>query len=685
MCNTCPPDSYCQGDGYFTPCPNFTTSPARSESISDCGCVPGMSGPGGGPCEACPAGTFKGSIGPDACAPCPANTYQDATRSTACNACPADTYHNLTLQTTYSVCQCTEPGFYLLDVALVCALCDNPIPDNAVYSGPGVFNKKGSCPWACRPDFFTSGDFSCEVCDFSSCGVGQFRSPCTSTASGVCTSCSSGPSNSEYTGPGKPYDADNCEWKCVGGYYNSGGKCSPCTTTECPAGQRRTDCTADSDGTCVECSFIVVPENAVFTKGCEFACADGYTDKGGACIQDAPITITMSLGMSAAEFEGIRTSFVEAIAATAGVDPSTITLEVQARRSLIALSSTDRIQFSLIDHPRVGVLGAAMLRDVGDVDGGNFATLPNRDDGIPRFNQSESKDFFSGDAFHAINGEASTAVPLVASSSSSSSSSQAEGVPARRQSGSVTVTVVIAASIDSVRAIDSKISSTSINQEMMKRGLPQVTSMQKTVNTGTGAAPSPTSALQIASIVVTYHGLEFDSKQCPGASDDCALYTSGAFIDPREAHCGSLCRMQINDRKEVAELWQLCITDFVISLLLIVSHFSENLRHPPPCCCCCCLLNSLFCWVVVHPLPSSLLLSPLQSLAFCFSLSCSSLGRVLGFFQVLRMCMHVCMFIASRLIAFASKQSNMYACIYVCMYVDCLGVDCFCLETIESV
>jgi hypothetical protein len=576
---------------------------------------------------ACPAGTSKGSIGPDACAPCPGNTYQDAAGSTACNACPADTYHNLTRQTSYSVCQCTEAGFYLLDVALVCALCDNPIPDNAVYSGPGAFNKKDSCPWACKPDYFTSGDFSCAVCDFASCGVGQFRSPCTSKASGVCTSCTSGPSNSEYTSPGKPYDADNCEWKCVEGYYNSGGKCSPCTTTECPAGQLRSDCTADSDGTCVDCSFIVVPENAVFVKGCEFACADGFSDKGGVCVQDAPITITMSLGMSAAEFEGIRTSFVEAIAATAGVDPSTITLEVKARRSLIASSPTDLIQFGLI-----------------------------QDDA-----------FLSRKKY----GEADTMVPLVASSSSasfsssSSSSSKAQGVPARRQSGSVTVTVVIAASIDSVRAIDSKISSTSINQEMVKRGLPQVTSMQKTVNTGTGAAPSPTSTVQIASIVVTYHGLEFESKQCPNASDDCALYTSGAFIGPREAHCGSQCRMQINDRKEVAELWQLCVTDLVISLLLIVSHFSKNLRDPPPMLMMIMMmlmLNSLSCLSI--PPPSSLLFLPFQSLAFLLQLflQLTRGGRVFGgFHQILRI----------------------YACTY--MYVYCLGVDWFCPETIEPV
>ena len=53
-------------------CPAHSTAPIGSASASNCTCLAGYYGPAGGPCESCPSGTYKSSIGSAAaCTPCP--------------------------------------------------------------------------------------------------------------------------------------------------------------------------------------------------------------------------------------------------------------------------------------------------------------------------------------------------------------------------------------------------------------------------------------------------------------------------------------------------------------------------------------------------------------------------------------------------------------------------------------
>ena len=53
-------------------CPEHSTAPIGSSSASNCTCLEGYYGPAGGPCEPCPSGTYKSSIGSAAaCTPCP--------------------------------------------------------------------------------------------------------------------------------------------------------------------------------------------------------------------------------------------------------------------------------------------------------------------------------------------------------------------------------------------------------------------------------------------------------------------------------------------------------------------------------------------------------------------------------------------------------------------------------------
>ena len=69
---------------------NSTSSVGRSLA-TECQCLSGYTGPGGGPCEPCATGTFKSTIGSAECSLCDEGTYGEQTASTsdtACVACP---------------------------------------------------------------------------------------------------------------------------------------------------------------------------------------------------------------------------------------------------------------------------------------------------------------------------------------------------------------------------------------------------------------------------------------------------------------------------------------------------------------------------------------------------------------------------------------------------------------------
>jgi hypothetical protein len=70
-----------------TPCPAHSVSPAKTGAASNCTCVAGFTGPDGGPCLACPAGTYKQLLGSGACTECPAGSYSGAVGSDSSATC----------------------------------------------------------------------------------------------------------------------------------------------------------------------------------------------------------------------------------------------------------------------------------------------------------------------------------------------------------------------------------------------------------------------------------------------------------------------------------------------------------------------------------------------------------------------------------------------------------------------
>jgi hypothetical protein len=98
-----------------TACPAGLTSPNASTSIADCRnasavCNAGYTGPDGGPCSACDAGTYKNVSGSVVCTVCPSNgmesggTYSDSAGATGCTNCPVNTVSASIHSSTYCIC-----------------------------------------------------------------------------------------------------------------------------------------------------------------------------------------------------------------------------------------------------------------------------------------------------------------------------------------------------------------------------------------------------------------------------------------------------------------------------------------------------------------------------------------------------------------------------------------------------
>lgn len=211
-------------------CPEHAHSGAASTLQSDCICNAGYYGPDGGPCEACPAGSFKAVNGSAACSVCPINHYQNLSASTACEIC---VQFSVSIQNSTSIedCMCdTGVGRIGSDDNPSCVPCEpGEYEDYECLSCPGgkftnstratkCFQCEDySSTWSsesedepnikcdCNPGYTTDSNASapmCEACvsdtfkddwgpaDCTSCGTAQ-QSPAASVAEGDC-SCNAG-------------------------------------------------------------------------------------------------------------------------------------------------------------------------------------------------------------------------------------------------------------------------------------------------------------------------------------------------------------------------------------------------------------------------------------------------------------------------------------------------------------
>lgn len=204
-------------------CPdNSWHTNTRAVSVTACACVPGHTGPDGGPCLACEAGKFKGHNGSDACATCAVNEYS-LSAATTCLDCPLNSQ--------------SEPG---AGSFLEC-LCD-----------PGYELDGVTCD-ACGIGFYkdTAGSSACLACPADTRTA--------TTASVVCEPC---PANADprhdlltcdcVDGYGHVGAADadvpNCQACAVGEYYTAASSGPPTQRTGCVAcpGNSTTQATASA-------------------------------------------------------------------------------------------------------------------------------------------------------------------------------------------------------------------------------------------------------------------------------------------------------------------------------------------------------------------------------------------------------------------------------------------------------
>ena len=155
-------------------CPALTDAPAGSETLTNCTCVAGYTGPPEGPCVACASGRFKESLGSAPCAPCAAGKYSALNASSACISCAGGKFLARTGAATADACEeCagdshSQPGS---DTATAC-VC------NMGYTGPDG----GPCT-ACAVNTYKdiTGSASCSAC------ASDRRCPAASTSADDCS------------------------------------------------------------------------------------------------------------------------------------------------------------------------------------------------------------------------------------------------------------------------------------------------------------------------------------------------------------------------------------------------------------------------------------------------------------------------------------------------------------------
>ena len=191
-----------------TPCPVSSNSLRESARIQDCLCLPGFSGPDGGPCLPCAAGKFKAKNGTDNCQDCPLHTYNDKEGATECASCTV----------------------LLFSVAGITAFAGQRSPENCtcdVSQGYEelVLTTSRTCS-ACKPGTFATAS-GCQDCLH-----GTYSDKSQST---VCQLCAENTSSYTY-----PHAACQCNkgFKCNSEHamIEFGGNITECSCDACGSG-----------------------------------------------------------------------------------------------------------------------------------------------------------------------------------------------------------------------------------------------------------------------------------------------------------------------------------------------------------------------------------------------------------------------------------------------------------------
>ena len=278
-CRMCPPEQYAPAASAICEvCPAHSAALAHSGLITDCLCNTGFTGPDGGPCVACPAGTHKDSNGSADCTNCSVGMYSPtvaADSNITCRMCPPEQY----APAASAICEvCPAHSAALAHSGLITdCLCNT-----------GFTGRDGGPCVVCPADTYkaSNGSANCTDCPINSnssagsqnitdciCDVwcaGPDGGPCIprnstfNVTSGV-DQCSPGFTGPDSTGP--------CLACALGKYKNVVG---PDACASCLAGQFQAQLAATDCSTCAQDTFSNVSGEAVCT-----ACPAGFRALAG--------------------------------------------------------------------------------------------------------------------------------------------------------------------------------------------------------------------------------------------------------------------------------------------------------------------------------------------------------------------------------------------------------------------
>jgi hypothetical protein len=242
-------------------CPESSNSAAASNTIANCLCNAGHTGPNGGTCVACPAGKYKIGAGDAVCSDCISGKYletQGVTQEISCVSCPASS-SSAAASTAIANCLC-----------------------NAGHTGPNG----GTCI-ACATGKYKigAGDAAC-----SDCGTGKYLDTQGATQESSCVSCPASSSsatasttienclcNAGHTGP----NGGTCV-ACATGKYKIGAGDAACS--DCGAGKYLETEGATQESSCVSCPGSS-NSAAASTAITNCLCNAGHTGpNGGTCV-----------------------------------------------------------------------------------------------------------------------------------------------------------------------------------------------------------------------------------------------------------------------------------------------------------------------------------------------------------------------------------------------------------------
>ena len=227
-CTSCVAGTYSVAEGATAEetcalCPLNSVSPSMSSAVDACTCNAGYTGPDGGPCSPCDAGTFKNTSGSAACRSCGIGRYSDVSGASACALCPAGS-SSAGGAADITNCVCIA-GFYGANGG-PCTACEPTFT-----SSPGSLDAS-ACGCAANTYTYFSTSISCESCPDDTFNSFDTNSKDISTCWCV---------------PGSYYASSQCNL-CETGKFWESGQCS-----NCPAGTFSDVSGAISSSVCATC------------------------------------------------------------------------------------------------------------------------------------------------------------------------------------------------------------------------------------------------------------------------------------------------------------------------------------------------------------------------------------------------------------------------------------------------